>query len=182
MSTKLNGLYAISVVLIVTLSSVVFAADSHYEKAATQLQQRLGNLLMSTIKTQGHVAAIAVCNEQAPEIAKAVSSELDLAVGRTSLKVRNPDNTATPRQAEVLREFEWQWQQTQQQVPDTQFKNEKGKTVWMKAIVMQPQCVACHGTAVSGELKQAIDSKYPNDQATGFEVGDIRGAFVISER
>lgn len=59
------------------------------------------------------------------------------------------------------------------------FEVENGEQNYMRAIVMQPQCLACHGSAVAKPLKQAIAEKYPNDQATGFEVGDLRGAFLI---
>ena len=52
----------------------------------------------------------------------------------------------------------------------------------MKAIVMQPQCAACHGSNIDPELEQAITEKYPNDKATGFDVGNIRGAFVVRSK
>ncbi|MGM0525100.1 MAG: Tll0287-like domain-containing protein [Pseudomonadota bacterium] len=167
---------------IVAASGVSFASEQGYQTAATQLQQRLGKVLMTTIKEQGHIAAIDVCNEQAPEIASAVSEELSLSVGRTALKVRNPDNKPNNAQQDVLKEFEERWQQSKASVPTETYVNDDGHTVWMKAIVMQPQCAACHGNSIEPELKQAISERYPNDKATGFDVGDIRGAFVVTSK
>ncbi len=51
---------------------------------------------------------------------------------------------------------------------------------YMKAIPMQGQCAACHGGRVNPELYQTIHALYPQDQATGFHVGDMRGAFTIT--
>ncbi|MGM0480662.1 MAG: Tll0287-like domain-containing protein [Pseudomonadota bacterium] len=174
----------LSLASIFAVSGAAFAAEKNYPQAAQQLQQRLGKVLMTTIKKEGHVAAIRVCNEQAPEIARAVSQQLGVSVSRTALKVRNPDNSPTERQQQVLKQFEQQWQQSQRNdnndVPATTYTNGQGDEVWMKAIVMQPQCSACHGSAIKPELKQAIKQRYPDDQATGFEVGDVRGAFVVT--
>ena len=172
----------IGTLTILSLSTSVFANEDKYATAAQQLQQRLGKVLMTTIQTEGHIAAISVCNEQAPAISAAVSQDLNLHVGRTALKVRNSDNAPSARQEQVLKAFVEQWQRSSNAVPSKQYTDADGKTVWMKAIVMQPQCAACHGSDIKPALKQAITARYPNDQATGFSVGDIRGAFVISER
>ncbi|MGM0631086.1 MAG: Tll0287-like domain-containing protein [Pseudomonadota bacterium] len=169
--------------LIVLFSTTSLASDNQtYETAAKELQQRLGKVLMSTIQSEGHIAAIDVCNEQAPEIASAVSEELNLMVSRTALKVRNQDNTPTAEQKRVLQDFESLWKKSKGKPPSTTYMGNGGSEVWMKAIVMQPQCAACHGSSVEPEVKQAINERYPNDQATGFEVGEIRGAFVVKSK
>lgn len=173
-------IFSLFIASILAASGVSFASEQDYQTAATQLQQRLGKVLMTTIQEQGHIAAIDVCNEQAPEIASAVSKELDLDVGRTALKVRNPDNKPNTAQQDVLKDFEERWQQSKASVPTETYVTDDGHTVWMKAIVMQPQCAACHGKSIKPELKQAINARYPNDEATGFDVGEIRGAFVVT--
>jgi hypothetical protein len=52
----------------------------------------------------------------------------------------------------------------------------------MKPIIMEAQCAACHGTAVAPEVKAKIDEFYPDDAATDFREGEIRGAFSVSRR
>jgi cytochrome c553 len=49
----------------------------------------------------------------------------------------------------------------------------------MKAIPMQAMCAACHGTKVNKRLDEKIKTYYPDDRATGFQEGDIRGAFSV---
>jgi hypothetical protein len=52
---------------------------------------------------------------------------------------------------------------------------------FMKPIVVQPQCLLCHGPAehISEEIKTMLKTTYPFDQATGYQVGDLRGAVSI---
>jgi hypothetical protein len=33
---------------------------------------------------------------------------------------------------------------------------------------------------LSPEVRAALAEQYPDDQATGFEVGDLRGAFIVT--
>jgi len=51
---------------------------------------------------------------------------------------------------------------------------------YMKAIPTGPQCVVCHGENVAPALAETIQRLYPDDQATGFAPGDLRGAFTVT--
>ena len=42
------------------------------------------------------------------------------------------------------------------------------------------QCLACHGETLAEPVAQAIDRLYPEDQARGYQPGDLRGAFTIT--
>jgi hypothetical protein len=37
----------------------------------------------------------------------------------------------------------------------------------------------CHGEDLPSDVKTAIEKHYPDDQATGFQTGDVRGAFSL---
>jgi len=50
---------------------------------------------------------------------------------------------------------------------------------YIKAIPMAQLCLQCHGTDIFLETQVNIQELYPEDQATGFAVGDIRGAFSV---
>jgi len=52
----------------------------------------------------------------------------------------------------------------------------------MKAIPTGGGCLLCHGTNLSPEIGQALADLYPEDRATGFTEGDIRGAFVVIQK
>jgi hypothetical protein len=44
-----------------------------------------------------------------------------------------------------------------------------------------PLCINCHGAKenIAPEVKVILGDKYPDDRATGFKVGDVRGAISI---
>lgn len=142
--------------------------------------------LMAAMQSGGPVTAIEVCKVRAPAIAEAVSREHDLDVHRVSLKNRNPANAPNAWQREVLLQFEQRraagedpaslvWQ-------DTVDTPEGGEFRLMKAIPTAGLCLGCHGEAVAEPVAEKIAALYPDDRATGFREGDIRGAFVVIER
>ena len=55
---------------------------------------------------------------------------------------------------------------------------------YMKAIPVQPLCLACHGApdSIAGEVKERIAEEYPHDRAVGYSPGQIRGAVSIKQR
>ena len=49
----------------------------------------------------------------------------------------------------------------------------------MRGIATEAPCLACHGKDVAEPVRAAIDQRYPDDHATGFAVGDLRGALWV---
>lgn len=146
------------------------------------LGSQLSATLMKAMQEQGPVHGIQVCNEQAPAIAAAVNAanqgDTKAVVSRTALRVRNTNNAPTAEQRAVLEYFQARMNQGET-APELMFSSSDGNQYYMKAIVMQPQCAACHGGSIKPEIAQAVQAKYPADQATGFAVGDLRGAFLV---
>ena len=42
-------------------------------------------------------------------------------------------------------------------------------------VMMKPMCLACHGAEVAPEVQAAIAERYPDDRATGYRAGELRG-------
>ena len=57
-----------------------------------------------------------------------------------------------------------------------------GKKAYMEPLYVGPQCLSCHGETLSGELKEKLNELYPNDQATGFKLGQFRGLIWIKQK
>lgn len=159
------------------------AADS---RAATQaFMQTLKSALQRAMKSGGPVNAIAVCNKDAPAIAGTMSAQKQWTIARTSLKVRNPSNKADDWEHKVLEDFERR--KAQGEDPKTLeyyavVKRDGGAEFrYMKAIPTAELCLTCHGGEISPEISAKLQELYPGDQATGFSVGDIRGAFTIRQ-
>ncbi|HPE60770.1 MAG TPA: DUF3365 domain-containing protein [Thiolinea sp.] len=149
-------------------------------EAVMALGGTLKGELQAAMKAGGPVEAIAVCNIRAPEIASTVSAEKGLSIKRVSLKSRNPD-TGVPNtwQQAVLEDFETRKaageapdQLAYAEVVDQEFR-------FMKAIPTERLCLTCHGTGLATDISTKISELYPEDKATGYQEGDLRGAFVV---
>lgn len=145
----------------------------------------LKNELQTAMQSGGPVTAVAACNIKAPAIARNTSATTGWDVGRTSLKLRNVANRPDDWELKVLRQFEARMAQGQdpQMLEFSEIVRVGGKPTfrYMKAIPTQELCLNCHGTDIKPEVKNAIKGLYPADQATGFKVGDLRGAFTLSK-
>ncbi|PWQ96599.1 Tll0287-like domain-containing protein [Leucothrix pacifica] len=168
--------------------------QSEHDKAALIEQAKLavqalgGTLkgeLQSAMKSGGPVNAMDVCNTKAPEIAKSVSADKNMAVSRVSLQNRNPVmGKANDWQDTVLNEFETR--KASGEKPDTLAYANIVKTSdgheefrFMKAIPTGSLCLTCHGSELKPEVSAKLNELYPDDKATGFKEGDLRGAFVV---
>jgi len=151
--------------------------------AAQALGGQLKGALTRAVESSGLNAAVAVCQLQAPAIADGVSNAT-LTVSRTALRVRNPDNAPDAWERHVLEDFERRLalgeDPARMEVFAIRNKDGNSRGHWMKAIPTGGLCLACHGANVDPDLRQTIDERYPQDQATGFEAGSLRGAFSVS--
>ena len=147
---------------------------------AAAFQAELKAALEKALTDQGPVAAIAVCKNEAPRIAARLSAETRTSVARTGLRVRNPANAALPWQRTVLESFTLRLASGTRPEELEYFEvHADGSAHYLKAIVTQPLCLVCHGEGIAPAVQKALDEHYPQDQATGFKSGDLRGAFSI---
>lgn len=154
--------------------------------AVKELAGQLKGHLGAALKEGGPVAALGVCNDKAMPVTKAVGASQGLAIGRTALKVRNPGNAPDAFETRVLEEFAAKMKAGADvaKLDHAEVVEEGGvKTFrYMKAIPMAGEpCALCHGSAVKDDVKAAVAKLYPKDQATGFEPGELRGAFTVTE-
>lgn len=154
----------------------VYDAEVMKQRAAQTLmpfKQQLMQALQRGLE-QGPAQAIDVCRLEAPAIATAASVD-GIAIGRTSFRLRNPANAPTVWQQTGLRHY----QQSEDREPML-INLEDGRVGYMEPIVTAPMCLACHGSELSAEVKDALFAHYPADQATGFAAGDLRGIFWVT--
>ena len=170
--------------IILLLNSTFLYSDNEFKddsnKLIQHLAQNLKKTLVNAIKTRGLVEAVEQCNIEAPIISQNLSTK-NLKVSRIASKNRNPENKATQEQEQVLKFFEQEI--TLGKSPKNLYKvvETKDSMQYLKPIVTGKVCLACHGSNISGELKAKIKKLYPNDLATGFEEGSLRGAFLVEK-
>lgn len=148
------------------------------EKAMTTLQKTLFVKLQGAMTDGGVPAAIAVCRDDAEKLSAGVAKSEGLQLGRTSHKVRNPNNAPRDWVKPLLADAEGKKvEQVQPMAVDL------GDRIGMvKPLGVQPLCVSCHGPKdrIPADVQAVIAQAYPEDQATGFAEGDFRG-FIWTE-
>lgn len=153
-------------------------------KAAKELGQGLKAQLMAAIEADGPISALAVCRTIAPELGAQLSQQSGLSVGRTALRVRNPANSPDDWERGVLADFAAKIAagtdpQTLEHAETVTDPTGAETFRYMKAIPMGTKpCLTCHGVPEPA-LKAEITRLYPQDQATGFKPGELRGAFTV---
>ncbi|UCH46642.1 MAG: DUF3365 domain-containing protein [Betaproteobacteria bacterium] len=190
----------LTVLLSTALLAVPAAADHHVEpeqhamtlearQVSKDLIKQLGGALKQALKESGPEGAISVCRDTAPMLAASLSRQTGWKVSRVSLKTRNPligqpdaweqkvlgefdeaaaaaRNTTNLEHAEIVDE------------PDGRYFR------YMKALPVKPLCLTCHGSEklIPDPVKARLRQEYPNDRATGYYAGQIRGAVTIKRR
>lgn len=140
--------------------------------AKQALFEKLSTRLLAAMSSGGPAAAIEVCSREASQIAAEVSEEHGLKIGRTSFKLRNPQNSPPA----------WTQHFVDERIAEPQFVDlEDGQFGAFLPIKLQPQCLTCHGPEdqIDPQVLSKLDELYPDDNATGFHLDELRGWFWI---
>ena len=155
---------------------------------AGDLLGQLGQKLKAALSTEGPEAAVSVCKEAAPAIARQLSAANDASVTRVGTRVRN-QSMGIPNswQTEALGEFEARLAQGEKPADLEYWRvvdgaQGKRELRFAKPIVTQQLCLTCHGNPedIPAPLLEKIRAEYPQDEAIGYRVGQLRGAVVVT--
>ena len=185
-------LLMISAGLAATLAAQPLAAE---EKEALMAEGKalmmqfggaLKSELLAAVEAGGPVNAIQVCNERAPEIADEVSTG-GWTVARSSHRLRNPANAPDAFTAAAIDEFlsRQEGGESTADLAKAAMVEEDGEQVFrlVKAIPTGELCLNCHGGEnVKAPVVAKLAELYPEDQARGFSVGEMRGVFTLTKR
>lgn len=181
-------------VFFLLLSMVLFSCSKSLTKKEVDLFEERGNLivqktaselsgnLMSKMKEGGIPLAVEYCNTAALPLTSKMSEAEKVTIKRTSLKTRNVLNDPNEDELKVLKKFASQIKKNTSPEPIVEL-DQSGKPHYYAPILVEKKCLMCHGTVDRELTKKAdsiIKSFYPNDLATGFSEGDLRGIWSIS--
>lgn len=159
--------------------------EKQAQAAIKEMASSLKTALMSAMKSGGPAEAVSVCHLIAPSLAAEISKKHGIDLRRTSLKVRNPANEADEWETSVLQRFETRLSSGEaiQKLTFSEKVASEGNQYWrmMKAIPSDKVCLSCHGSKIAEPVQIVLDKHYPDDMATGFKLGDIRGAFTVKK-
>jgi len=135
--------------------------------------------LMGALKAglqEGPDQAIEACKLKAPQIAAGLSVE-GVEMGRASHRLRNPANAAPAWVQPVLDA----WLADDSAVSPVEVGAGEGRLGYIEPIRLQAApCLMCHGETLAPAVAEQIRALYPEDRATGFKEGDLRGVFWVS--
>lgn len=165
------------------------------DKAALQQEakvaiKKLATTLMQELKAAkqsgGATEAIKVCNLKALPLTEEISLQHGWDISRTSTQWRNPKNKPDVWEQAVLADFQNKADKgadLKKLMHAEVTTNEQGQQVFrvMKAIPVGEKCLACHGSSIKPALLEKLDELYPEDNARGFNAGDLRGAFTLQK-
>jgi hypothetical protein len=171
------------IIITLTLSNNLLAELS--ESKAIELGSKTADIaikgvvseLENAIKNNGPKEAVKFCNENLPSIMTKIKAEVgeNLKIQRKTDKTRNPKNLADDIDRAALDYFKNDF--TKQK---TNFiKETENNYIYFQPIYIKPTCLICHGKNIEKSLDQEIKKLYPNDQATGYELGDLRAVIRI---
>ena len=159
------------------------------KSSAELLVKTLGKEMKKHLKKGDIKGAVEFCSSNALALTEQVSQKLtknilldknssitNISVKRISTKYRSPANKPTKTEAKMLFLLENNNAPLLTKVLDGKYK------FYQPLRIGKPVCLKCHG---KGEdmpeiARRTLHSIYPNDNATGYEFGDLRGAVVVT--
>jgi len=154
---------------------------------AAAMPPKLMQTLTAAIQQSGPTGAIGSCREEAPKMARAASEQTGWQIRRVSLKNRNPKAVPDDWERQTLESFDRSQatgaDASQLERWDTVTENGQSVRRYMRALPTQAMCLQCHGKAedLGAGVAQRLGQLYPDDRATGYSVGQIRGAMTLRQ-
>lgn len=162
----------------ISSEQAIAIANQLLDKLMSDLKARL----TAAMEQGGPAAAIEVCTTEAQRITAAVpeiaGAGVEAKVGRGSLKIRNPANKAPDW---VKRWLEAQGERAAEGLKaPAAVATMEGKRIArvLRPIAIQGMCLTCHGPTlmIPPDVQAVLKTRYPDDQATGYALGALRGA------
>lgn len=163
------------------LSFDTTAVVNEGQKIAKATFQTLSSNLKNAIEEGGIEHALQFCNVEAIPLTDSLSSYHDVSIRRATHKPRNPYNTADSLEANAIKQYIDNMESGKSLQPVT-YADENRITFHAPITITNQLCLNCHGKVnedIAEEHLVKIQELYPNDQATGFEMGDLRGVWTV---
>jgi hypothetical protein len=144
-------------------------------------QMVLGSKLKSVIQEDGVPQALKYCNVNAYPIVDSLQDVYLAKIRRASHKTRNPGDKPTNMEQKIIDGYLEDLKN--KDTPSVQVIIEKKEVHYFKPIILSAAlCLNCHGkigSEITEDNYEIIKALYTEDNATGHEMGDLRGIWSI---
>lgn len=130
------------------------------------------------IAKDGMPGAIGFCSEKALPL----TTSVDASLRRVSHKARNPKNKADAAELEILNAYRATIKAEQAPEPQLRKNADGSETFFAPIVLANPLCLKCHGAPgkdIDTDALAALRKLYPQDEATGFQLGELRGMWRV---
>jgi len=145
-----------------------------------------GNLQKEMKSDMSGLGAMHFCSQKADDLTKEVNSKLPkgTTIRRTALRYRNEANKPDAIDRETMQKILNDMNASKTNLGKPFIVDTNSSTRIYKALFVEKKCLKCHGAKknISSDITKVIQSKYPNDLATGFKEGDLRGVIVVETK
>ncbi len=147
-------------------------------------QKALLQKVSGAIAEGGAAHAVAFCNLLAMPLTDSIADKNAVTIQRVTDKARNSANALLgEREIALFQKIQDSLRNGSVQ-PHYLLDDEEGNTVYYKPIFLgMPTCLQCHGTPgkdIEAATFAKIKEKYPDDAATGYMLGQLRGLWKIT--
>lgn len=154
--------------LVLAPCSILAQSKSDVEKAIEQVNV-LRESLVKGVNTNPDLKTFKqVCSPVGMNI-KQIKKRKNILIRQATHKFRNPKNQANSLEEEVIAFFE------KNPNKESLWKKVGDKNHYFQKITVRKDCLACHGA--KSKRPDFVIKKYLQDNAFGFNVGDLRGIY-----
>jgi hypothetical protein len=161
------------------------AAVQRGKAIAAETFSLLSSNLQSAIQSGGISNALPFCSIAASPLTAGMADKHGVTLRRVTHKPRNPSGKADAAELKILESFDAALAASQSTNPPppvvTQFTSEQ-VTFFAPIVLNNDLCLSCHGEPgkdIAPADLAVIQKLYPRDEATGFKLGQLRGAWRI---
>lgn len=158
--------------------SVREKGDAIAAEAFGVLSSRLGK----AIADAGLTNAIEFCSVHGIAFTAAVGVTNRVVLRRVTHRPRNSQNRADTNEINIIRRFESELSQGTTPKPVVATSSPDIVTYYAPIVLKLPLCLSCHGqpqTDIKPGVLANLSKTYPNDEAKGFKLGQVRGLWRV---
>lgn len=140
----------------------------------------LGKNLLQAINTKGTGHALEFCSSKAIALMDSMAVSLNAKIKRVSDKNRNPNNRANDAELAYIKASKAALSEGKEILP--QLTTIGDKQIGYYPIMTGQMCLQCHGgkgKEIAPSTLDKIEHLYPQDLATGYQVNQLRGIWVV---
>ena len=167
-----------------TISGLSIQKQTEYIKKGKMIAKEsfyaLGKQLKGAMKSGGVQKAVSYCNVKAIPMIDSLSRVHNALIKRTTLKTRNALDAPDELETKLLKSYQKAKKNGETLKP--KLTEDAPYILFTAPIVINPLCLKCHGT-IGTEIAESdyktIAELYPNDKATAYKIGELRGMWSI---